>query len=450
MFGNRSDFKMNTSIVHESGTLLLGIDDVKLLDHSYQVPAGAVGFGANASIAAPDPPDNSMMDHDGFDDDGDDGEMMFQDEPDDAGPGGPAEEEHTMAANAARGSAAGTAPKATGTGDDIWDLLDPHAGAGAGAGADKPARRIKSYRVPTAVAVLQAKGRKGKKAAAVYQAPLMSISDFCAGTALLQAKRVPSRAGALQNMLFPEFAHLYYAEKKRRAKVGKADRAQFGASAVAADSSDPANLSAMSAVAMAPEAAFDDYDDDDGGGFGGSDGEDDGFMDVPVPEPDFSSIGNEGLELPDYGAAAVEGSTALTYEDLVRQHIESYVAEAQRYVIETDLSRRVQEWESKIKPLLDSELQRTPYDIHAYGRTMLGRLPDRGKKKVADSKQPAFEELVGTKQPYEVCRMFLATLQLANQGNVEIIQSSAAEATNMRLKLVTRSAVYDMENIHPA
>lgn len=37
-FGNKSDFKMNTSIIHETGTLLLGVEDAQFLDQTFQAP----------------------------------------------------------------------------------------------------------------------------------------------------------------------------------------------------------------------------------------------------------------------------------------------------------------------------------------------------------------------------------------------------------------------------
>ena len=49
------------------------------------------------------------------------------------------------------------------------------------------------------------------------------------------------------------------------------------------------------------------------------------------------------------------------------------------------------------------------------GENLLERFP-AGKRKVSE-----FAELTCTASTYEVCRLFLAALQLANSGNVEII-----------------------------
>lgn len=40
VYGNRSDFKMNTSIVHDSGALLLGAEDLQFVDQSFRMPEG--------------------------------------------------------------------------------------------------------------------------------------------------------------------------------------------------------------------------------------------------------------------------------------------------------------------------------------------------------------------------------------------------------------------------
>jgi hypothetical protein len=70
VFGNRSDFKMNTSIVHESGTLLLGVDDVRFLDHSFlPLQSSSLGAAAGAGSHMAPAPLYSQQESDGEDDD---------------------------------------------------------------------------------------------------------------------------------------------------------------------------------------------------------------------------------------------------------------------------------------------------------------------------------------------------------------------------------------------
>lgn len=44
--------------------------------------------------------------------------------------------------------------------------------------------------------------------------------------------------------------------------------------------------------------------------------------------------------------------------------------------METDLSRRVKDWELRIKPILKAEETHAPFDIHQYGRTVLEEFAD--------------------------------------------------------------------------
>jgi hypothetical protein len=47
--------------------------------------------------------------------------------------------------------------------------------------------------------------------------------------------------------------------------------------------------------------------------------------------------------------------------------------------METDLSGRIRDWEARVKPMLDEEATRRQFDIHGYGRTVLGQIPTSQK-----------------------------------------------------------------------
>ena len=427
VFGNRSDFKMNTSIVHESGTLLLGVEDVNYLDHSFQPLNTQSGSQMAAQLNIDDMgnADDLDMDDDdagGFEDSGadadfDDGSAANMD--DDDGDGNI----ETMVGNSAAAAAAATAVSATATKDtvDLWTPLDPHTFSGE---VPKPPRRIKTYRVPASVkASTTSKKASSKKAAATL--PLENISDFCADTMMLMSgTRAAPRSGA-HAPAYPEFAALFWAERKRRkeadkkANPAKDKQKHAGASA---ETWAAGAVGDLSAVSMAPEQAFDDDDDDDEVMFdGGDDGND---FDIVGLGDDLEMPHGLMADEPDFAAAGTGGAGATTYEDLVRAHIESYVAESKRYVIESDLSARLREWEDKVKPMLEEEATRVAFDIHAYGRTVLTKMPHAISQQKSKAKTLTFENAITAANKFEVSRMFLATLQLANNGNVEIINKT--------------------------
>jgi condensin-2 complex subunit H2 len=147
------------------------------------------------------------------------------------------------------------------------------------------------------------------------------------------------------------------------------------------------------------------------------------------------------------GAASVAGSSGgpLTYEEICRQHLASFMSGTEKYVRETDLSKQVSDWQEKLTPLLKQQDAHPPFDIHHYGQEIIDRLEEeqngasldqhsrttkRAKKKRArldpgseDEEQREtvpFETLVEGKSQFEVCRLFLASLQLANNGNVAL------------------------------
>lgn len=150
-----------------------------------------------------------------------------------------------------------------------------------------------------------------------------------------------------------------------------------------------------------------------------------------------------------------------SYEELSRQLVQGFLRTARLYVTESNLSKRVREWQDIVQPLLREQENRGPFDIHSYGlgviesiknspehvRTMtLPEMPEIiiRKRKEAIQKRKArgepideddfefnidptipvvtldLETALRNKKSYEVCRIFLATLQLANSGNVEI------------------------------
>ena len=138
--------------------------------------------------------------------------------------------------------------------------------------------------------------------------------------------------------------------------------------------------------------------------------------------------------------------TTTTTKDLVRAHIESYVAESKRYVIESDLSARLREWEEKVKPMLEEEATRIAFDIHSYGRTVLTKMPEAIAKQKGKSKTLTFEKAITAANKYEVSRMFLATLQLANNGNVEIVDKTPQgeiSDQSIHLKLLSNNTLVE-------
>ncbi|CAM9704806.1 unnamed protein product [Sphacelaria rigidula] len=136
----------------------------------------------------------------------------------------------------------------------------------------------------------------------------------------------------------------------------------------------------------------------------------------------------------------------------------------ERYAAETQLSRRVGAWQNKLEPLMRSQEKRQAFDIHVYGQSVLSRVAkaltptqrakvQKAKKQgpnkvVKEAAKASTEEIppvdfgvvVSGKQQFEVCRLFLASLQLANNGNVRLSHGQYAaeqDSTPLRLELLS-------------
>jgi len=199
--------------------------------------------------------------------------------------------------------------------------------------------------------------------------------------------------------------------------------------------------------AAAAEAAVAAHDDDDNdNGFGGGD---DDVAPMNFDE-DATQLG------PDAAAAAAadeaeatqvgaEGSLALSYEESCRAHLESCLEVSAGYHEDLALHRRVSEWRARVTPLLEEEGFRKEFDIGEYGDRLLNNFDaservGRGAKqsKRSDAGEASvlcFSEAAQCGEKFEVCRMFLAALQLTNQGNLDLVTSGTVDGGDLQLSL---------------
>jgi hypothetical protein len=103
-------------------------------------------------------------------------------------------------------------------------------------------------------------------------------------------------------------------------------------------------------------------------------------------------------------------------EDALRERCERYIAEWQReadkHAQTTNLGQRVADWQDRLIPALEEEERRQAFDIHHYGRHIISRISTGDDKELAEPKVMNFETAIAGQERYQVCRYFLATLQL--------------------------------------
>ncbi|XP_041636851.1 condensin-2 complex subunit H2 [Cheilinus undulatus] len=128
----------------------------------------------------------------------------------------------------------------------------------------------------------------------------------------------------------------------------------------------------------------------------------------------------------------------LSYEDLVKLRVEQLVVNCRGYTQETALSRRVKDWEDKIKPELQLQEERPAFDIHDYGGRIIEKLDTVGERR-------SFASIVAGLDNFEACKYLLASLQLANDYTVEVDSAVGLEESvdSMGLTLLSTHRATD-------
>jgi condensin-2 complex subunit H2 len=344
---------------------------------------------------------------------------------------------------------------ASGDEHDPWAQLDPHD---TGAVRARPFRKGRTYQAPPPP-VASVGGGGGAAAAASFS----DVFDPDPERAALE------RSIALGSLSVPynaEFGRLYLAATDAR-RVRDKRMAKVRAVAHAAGRPMPASVAAAASSSSSSSSSGDvasfEFDDSGmhggGGGFGGGmnmggdldeygggggggggvgDGWDDPPADIEVEGMDVQALTALGMhggvfDAPETSAAAMaERAMQMTYEDLCKQHVDAYVARARAFKAETGLSVRVAAWQARLLPLLEEEATHGEFDIAGVGNAVMQSTEAAASDTATDVDAAGavrFDDVVRGAEQWEVCRCFLATLQLANNGNVRLHSMPGAIAT---------------------
>ena len=124
------------------------------------------------------------------------------------------------------------------------------------------------------------------------------------------------------------------------------------------------------------------------------------------------------------------------YREACMKYVEKTSKLWEKKAENADLAERVEQWSSRIRPKLEEEDKRPIYDIQESGMNVLKRVHQIESRTKSIDSEPVMVSMKSAFQAehqYEVCRMFLATLQLANNYQVEICQD---DEFNPNLKLL--------------
>lgn len=184
-------------------------------------------------------------------------------------------------------------------------------------------------------------------------------------------------------------------------------------------------------------AGFSDYDDDDDMM---DDGNDDFGDDGDFGANAAAAADDDNMEFDFQGAATGDGASSAagafgrvdaqqivdgvdfgdeagSYEGLVKEIEERWYKAGKEYERTSRLAERVSAWEDKLRPIFEEQATHPPFDIDRYGDNILSTYVEN-----LDSEEEVvtLATLAQNKPRYDVCRIFLASLQLANTGNIDI------------------------------
>ncbi|XP_071955868.1 condensin-2 complex subunit H2-like [Antedon mediterranea] len=300
---------------------------------------------------------------------------------------------------------------------DPWQLQDPHDGDAV---LQKSFRKANPYKVPAKLETGKKRKRKNTQ-----EKCLLPLTEYISQSYNAYSNKLP--CSILKRPTFRELEYLYWQEFRRQQQFLKDEKKTLARQGryqelEEREKEDEQERQAEEERNENPLPIFDDKGPDEFG-FENDDEEDD---DGP---PQFSGDN----QVPPI--ALDEEPVISSYEDLVRHHVETYLVGAQKFAQLTELSKRVSEWEDKIMPVLQNEEQFGYFDIHEYGTRVIDKLANK-----SENLNPiTFKDIVSENTSVDVGRLFLASLQLANSGNVNIsceTTEGVAVVDTMRLKLL--------------
>lgn len=184
-------------------------------------------------------------------------------------------------------------------------------------------------------------------------------------------------------------------------------------------------------------------------GFFGADSDDDNLLDDPgnddsFPEFEdlaaaFVDVGGKSHELFNASSERQIEQIAASYEESCRKYILETSIVWQAHAADTQLERRVSDWRSRIEPLLVMVEERGEFDIALYVDGILERFTARHQE--TNSREADMSSLFSASEPSEVCRNFLATLQLVNTYKIGIGPSSKEKVMDPVVSLLVTSHV---------
>lgn len=336
---------------------------------------------------------------------------------------------------------------------DPWTMLDPHD---VGDTKHKPLHVGNSLRLPYDCEDLPSdsvtgartkkipKAKVAKEKESYYTLKLSTFSTENFDATIVSAKESIKRYSSLDeidtNPIFDkslnwqlpknplifedEFQYIFKAEAKRKlAEKRKLKRLQM----------EKATLSSAAVVSNErfDEMYNDDDDDIDGPGFDLCD-DDNNYNHNELNHGNNSDGQDFGGIFSAYSHD--DGNVERTFEELCREHLKEFAKGAEKYAMESQMSKRVDSWQSKVSIFLQEEEERPEFDIQSYSKQILSNtqqsIVNKTKSVSDDSYEIPFVSVTMNQEPYDVSRIFLASLMLCNSENIRFSGINVGQVTS--------------------
>ena len=326
---------------------------------------------------------------------------------------------------------------------DPWAELDIHDDTGAGSGVEggKPMRRARTWRKEKSFA-----GTSLDDAAS-----MLWEEEFAReGGTGVEIRRPPvpgdRGAGVLGAPAFPEFAYMYDAMRRRkrvaamasaRAASSRDNGVEVEHDTVIAGVTSPKaaqeeeDVEEMERLRAAPVAGT-SFEDDQFGGYGGDEdawgggghegdvelAEADNDDELPPVTLDFDALAEAYKD--DAESTRMARQDGMTYEQLVKLHVEKYVASC--VLKASGVQLRVSEWREKVTPAIKVQEERDPFDLNGVSDKLLTQLKDCPDERddAGAGKMDVAHLLQSDAGQFDVCRKFVSMLQLINSENISL------------------------------
>uniref|UniRef100_A0A7S4AVB0 Condensin-2 complex subunit H2 C-terminal domain-containing protein n=2 Tax=Pseudo-nitzschia australis TaxID=44445 RepID=A0A7S4AVB0_9STRA len=364
---------------------------------------------------------------------------------------------------------------------DPWQLLDPHS-LGDTVYKPKPLKRGKTYRLPEGIfqppsecvtGSSTSRTTKPERQSLVQPTlrPSLAIENF---RVAMGNQLEPSEDISIRGLAYGD-EFLYIAKENVRLKAAKRreerKREQQSSAAVLREregEQKSGDIDNNSNSKNSHDDIYDDVDDDDNGGgfdFGGGGENDcdyDGDQDYAAGNSGLVNLedafGNRQHLHDDDGIQNAGSSFGQSFEELCRAHIQAFAKSAEKFALTTKLTERISQWQAHLAPILEEEERKASFDIYRYSKMFLDAsietMQEKKRKSMDQNHQEhgsehlckstnsiEFRSVAEGCTQSDICRLFLASLSLANSGNLNIDE----RALDYRFEVVSGKVDRPME-----